>query len=365
MKQENKVTLESHEGGANKQYTLWLEKNGKGWMVNFQYGPIGGWVKGGAKNKKPVSREKAEKIYAELINKKKAKGYVEGEDAPAFSQSPDKVDSGVRLMLLTKDVEENLEFYIMNPAWAGQQKMNGKRTAIKAANGKVIGINKTGLVCPIPQVFKKVFKGATVTPDGELIGTTYYVFDVLEGVVGDHRDEPLDWRDDLAHSLVQSLNSEYVKKVPLVKGEEAKRALVEKLRKGKKEGVVFKRLDALYEPGKRPNLKKALAVKIKFYAEIAAVVLEWNEGKQSVKIGAREELEGDEMQITVIGNVTVHDKYVDQIVVGKPLRVKYLYATDARKLFQPKLDPTDDGQVMADQTMADPITDLKYEGKDD
>ena len=114
------------------------------------------------------------------------------------------------------------------------------------------------------------------------------------------------------------------------------------------------------QPGRRDNLKKAIAVKIKFYKEIAAMVLGWNDGKSSVKIGAR-----DGKKTTRIGNVTIHEKYVKQIVVGKPLRVKYRYATEAKKLYQPKLDTTDDGQVMADQLLPDSIKCLKFEGKEE
>lgn len=71
------------------------------------------------------------------------------------------------------------------------------------------------------------------------------------------------------------------------------------------------------------------------------IVLGWNTTKQSVKLGAQ-----NGKKIVIVGNVTIPDKYVEQIKPNAVVRVRYLYATPAKKLYQPTLDPTDDGSVV-------------------
>jgi hypothetical protein len=365
MPEINKVSLYNHEGGSNKQYTAWITEREDGFTVDFNYGPIGGWVKVGTKTPKPVPREKAEATYAALLKEKRGTGYVQGKDAPAFSEVPEAVDSGVRPMLLTQDSEENIDFYVSDAAWAGQEKMNGKRILIKN-NIVTVGVNKRGLECPIPvelaQAMKRQVPGIF---DGELIGTTYYVFDVLYiGADWSTKDQcglTLKERWDVANGIVKSINSPLVRMVPLITGSRDKLALVNKLREGRKEGVVFKRLDGKYDPGRIENLKKALAVKIKFYAEGQFIVLRWNGAKMSVEVAA-----GEGVKPISVGNVTIAQKYAEQVMVGSLLRVKYLYATPgAKQLFQAKLDPTDDGNVIKTDSDVTQMSELKFEGKEE
>ena len=366
MSEINKITLECHEGGSSKQYTMWIGEKDGGFTVDFNYGPIGGWVKPGTKTPKPVSREKADAAYAALLKEKRAKGYVQGKDAPAYSEVPEAVDSGVRPMLLTPDVEDNIDFYVTDAAWGGQEKMNGKRILIKN-NIVSVGVNKRGLECPIPVELANVMKKFSGIFDGELIGTTYHVFDVLytgaDWSTKSKLDLPLKERWDLADSIVNAIKSPLVRMVPLVTGSAAKLDLVKKLQEGRREGVVFKRLDGKYDPGRIENLKKALAVKIKFYAEGQFAILKWNGAKMSVEVAALDVGAGT---FTSVGNVTVPQKYADQIKVGALLRVKYLYATPgAKQLFQAKLDPTDDGIVIKTDSDVTQMKELKYEGKEE
>jgi hypothetical protein len=365
MSEINKITLNCTEGGSSKQYTMWLSEKDGGFTVDFNYGPIGGWVKVGTKTAAPVTREKADKIYEAKLKEQRAKGYVQGKDAPAYSEVPEAVDSGVRPMLLTPDVEDNIEQYINSDAWAGQEKMNGKRILLKS-NIVAVGINKRGLECPIPvELAKAVKKKFIGVFDGELIGETYHVFDILYtgmdfGTVS-HCEKGLNDRRDLVDFFVRKIDSPFVKRVPLEYGVENKTRLVTLLRKFQKEGVVFKRTNGQYDPGRIENLKKALAVKIKFYAEGQFAILKWNGAKMSVEVAA---MEGKD--IFSVGNVTIAQKYADQIKVGALLRVKYLYATPgAKQLFQAKLDPTDDGIVIKTDSDVTKVSELKFEGKEE
>lgn len=358
----DKITLTCTIGGSNKQYTMWLEEKDGGWSVQYQYGPIGGWVRGGTKTASPVALEKAKKIYDGILKEQRSKGYVQGDDAPAFSQTEGAVDSGLRPMLLTPDEEENLEKYIKDPEWGAQQKLNGKRIMIRVKGQKVEGINKSGLLCPIPKIIESAFASLKKdhTFDGELVGDVYHVFDVFESAgLKDADKVPYQKRHEGVQYLVGLVGSANVQAVPFATSEADKRALVKALQDGKREGVVFKRLDSFYLPGKIASLKKAVAIKIKFYTEGAFLVLDWNEGTSSVEVAAM-----DGKKAVSVGNVTIPAKYAEQVRKGEVLRVRYLYATGADQLFQPSLDADDAGSVVSDGS-ADKLTSLKHEGKDE
>jgi ATP-dependent DNA ligase len=238
--------------------------------------------------------------------------------------------------------------------------MNGIRLILKASDGKVIGVNRKGLERAIPQELAEALAGGEVELDGELIGSKFYAFDILSYGTLELRNDALFSRLDTLKKVVERIGSPTVVLVPTFTGESSKRGLLKHLRGGNKEGIVFKKLGGEYEAGRREALSKALAVKVKFYAEAAVVVIGWNKAKQSVEVGLR-----DNLNIVSVGNVTVPTKYVGQIAVGHTIRVRYLYATDGKQLYQPALDATDDGSIKADHLMADEIGTLKFEGKDE
>lgn len=359
MSEMDRVSLYCTEGGSDKVYTLWIEKKGDLYTVEAQWGRRGGPQQTGTKTSSSVSLEKARAAYEKVLKEKRAKGYHEGEDAPAYSQVEGAQDTGLRPMLLTDCSEMGPDAFISDNAWVGQEKMNGKRILIRVKDGKVIGSNRRGLACPIPEVLTKELAGLkqATTFDGELVGETYHAFDLLELV-----DDIRQWRFGKRHDALTDCfegKFEHVKMVERHYGEESKRELVEDLKSRRKEGVVFKLLGGSYIPGKIENLAKAVAVKVKFYAEVAAKVIGWT-GKQSIEVAL---LNGDDL--ISVGKVTVPTKYVDQIKDGRIVRVKYLYATTADQLFQAHLDPDGNGSVIADHDEADPISALKHEGKEE
>jgi bifunctional non-homologous end joining protein LigD len=379
-----RVSLYSTEGGADKVYTIWLEDRGSGlFTVEAQWGRRGGSVQGGPKTPKPVFLQAAEAVYDKTLAEKRAKGYHEGEDAPAFSQVDGAVDSGLRPMLLTDCSSEGPERFILSDDWGAQEKMNGKRIMLNIfPDGRVVGVNRRGLECPIPEDVVAAFKpkrgrrAPRLTLDGEMIGDVYHAFDLLLEDDGVSKEICLKARTaaNRHYRLVTVLKpflGDSMKVVDLVVPMESKRALVALLRNTRKEGVVFKKLDETYVPGKIENVGKAMAVKCKFYAEGTFLVIAWND-KSSVQIAAYDDQGIETIQV---GNVTVPAKYVDQIneamgheVKGKRvlIRVRYLYATEARILYQPNLDPDDAGCVVRDSV--DQVTrrsDLKLEGKDE
>ena len=384
MTQVQKQTLYSTEGGADKQYTLWIEAKDDGFVVQAQWGPRGGTVQSGTKTPVPVPLDKAQKVYDKVVSEKLAKGYHAGADAPAFSQVANAVDSGLRPMLLTDASEQGSGPYIDDDRWFAQQKMNGKRIMLSIMPGAgVVGVNRRGLLCPIPAAIEKAPFAQVryeVVLDGELIGDVFHVFDMVKGQGGSLSDIGAASRHLLLSQWIclcgtKLAEAGVVEVVPIVVGEKDKQILVQQLRDRRQEGVVFKRMAGCYVSGRIENLKKAIAVKVKFYAEGDFLVLKWND-KSSIEVAAAFDLEPGVHDVNRIiggsafksvGNVTVHEKYKKQILLDGVVRVKYLYATPNRILYQPNLDPTDDGQVMRDEGFENKnitkLSELKLEGK--
>lgn len=364
---EKKISLYCTEGSSDKVYTLWIEEKDGLYMVESQGGRRGGPMQHWTKTPKPVSLEKAEATYEKTLKEKLAKGYHEGEDAPAYSHPGARTDGGYRSMLLTQVDEEEIETYLSDDSWGAQEKLNGKHIMAEIQDGFVTGYNKAGLQCPIPVVVQKAlesFKKNKHVLDGELVGEIYHVFDVIESA-SFKDDMPYSARAEAAMYLAGFPKSPNVRGVPLAVGREAKKALLAALRKGKKEGITFKKLAALRSPGKTENVKKAVAVKVKFYKEMDCVVISWT-GKSSIEVGA---YEGDIGSALVsIGKVTVPAKYVKQVKIGGVARVRYLYGTKpGRQLFQANLDPDDAGIFMRDDVLAKDclMSAMQFEGKDE
>jgi bifunctional non-homologous end joining protein LigD len=354
---DKQVSLYCTEGGSDKVYTLWIEEKDGLFTVQALGGRRGGSMTPYTKGK-PGSRPEAEKTYASVLKEKLGKGYHEGADAPAFSHVEDAVDTDLRPMLLTDASGEDPEPYLKDPSWGAQQKMNGKRIMIRTTARGVIGANRRGLECPIPEIVRTELAYGDADLDGEMIGDTYHAFDLLEMGGTDCRKDPYQERHAELEAWRPTLD--HFKVVPLVTGEKAKRALYAKLQADRQEGIVFKKLEAAYLSGRVENLKKAIAIKIKFYSEGSFLVTGWTKGKSSVAVALVDPKTKEQVPA---GSVTVAQKYVEQVEAGKIIRVRYLYATDANQLYQPTLDPDGNGSVVADGGPDAPGT-LKHEGKD-
>lgn len=360
---ERSVTLYSTENGSDKLYKAEVSPSGVGWVVNFWFGPRTGTLQSGTKTKSPVSKDEALKIWDKLVREKKAKGYHEGADAPAYTESDGTTkDTGLRPMLLTPASEEDLIRFLWNTSWGAQEKFNGKRIMIRARDGRVVGANRRGLECSIPETVAAALRRYDAILDGEMMGDKYCAFDLLE-------DGRLDLRGQdyaLRHSkLVDRFDVSvfpHVQIVPLAVRQGDKRALFDCLKAKNAEGIVFKRLGGIgYTTGKVASLESAHAVKVKFYASIECLAIGWNSGRQSIGLGLY-----DAAGVLIpVGNVTVPSKYAKDIVANAVVQVRYLYATGGHQLYQPSLDSSSGSVVRKDKALSECRLDqLKHEGQD-
>jgi len=333
----HRVSLYYRQGSSDKVYQAAIEPAGNGFVVNFAYGRRGATLTTGTKTSSPVDIDAAKQIYAKLVREKKAKGYTEGEDGTPY-QHADKQVSGILPQLLNPIEEAEVEVLLRDDDYCAQEKFDGRHLLIRKQDDHIEGINKKGLLAGLPATVANDLRNlpGSFIPDGESIGDDYHAFDLLE--CGGKNLRPLPYRVRLA-CLVDLLLSHsqhpHVRLVETAFTTEQKTELWQRLRRENREGIVFKRLDAPYVPGK--PISGGAQLKFKFVATVSAVVAKIN-AKRSVEISLF-----NGRSLVSCGNVSIPANHeIPQ--VGTVVEVRYLHAfKESGVLYQPVyLGPRDD-----------------------
>jgi bifunctional non-homologous end joining protein LigD len=320
------------EGSSDKVYNAEIVSQLSGYMVNFAYGRRGSSLTTGSKTASPVNYDQALKIFDKLVNEKKSKGYKEvqnGIKPPSSIGSlvgPPSRDTGLRPQLLNEIEEKELEKYITDPLWCAQEKYDGVRRMILKTRDAVIGTNRKGLSIPMSAEINsqliQLDPDKKFVLDGEAIGDSVYIFDLVNELPFKARYKMLaEW---------YPLDGNFLKLAPVAWTTKEKRDLLARLKKDNAEGIVFKKIDSLYNPG-RPN-SGGDQLKFKFVATATCVVTGGNLGKSSVSLAVYDK-SGNQVPV---GNATV---YANQKLPapGALVEVRYLYYFPGGSLFQPVL----------------------------
>jgi len=248
--------------------------------------------------------------------------------------------------LLNAIEESDVKQFLHDDDYCAQEKFDGRHLLIRKQDEHIEGINKKGLLVGLPETVSNGIRNlsGSFIPDGESVGDDYHVFDLLE--LNGENLRPLPYRMRLA-SLMSLLSDtqHHVRYVETAFTTKQKTELLKRLRLENREGIVFKRLDAPYTPGK-PN-SGGPQLKFKFTATLSAIVAKVNT-QRSVEISL---LAG--RSLISCGNVTIPANHAIPIV-GAVVEVRYLYAhRESHALHQPVyLGPRDDveaGECLASQ----------------
>lgn len=350
------VSLFYKEGGSDKVYSASIEETSGGCLVNFQYGRRGSAMSTGSKTSKPVPYNEAKKVFDKLIREKTAKGYKpDAAGAEYLNASREERDTGLRPQLLNPIEEDECERLIKDADYWMQEKHDGRRCLIKKTGHEVIGTNRMGLSVGLP---KTIIDSALAvkedfTVDGELMGDFIIVFDLLEGSGMDKANCYLSRLGRL--EKLGTMFGGDIRTAATAKTTAEKKSMFEQLKKANAEGVVFKRHDAIYKPG-RPSTGGD-QLKFKFYATASCIVAEGRSGKRSVALQLMDGIHGD--KVVQVGNVTVPANQ-DIPKVGQIVEIRYLYAYPGGSLFQPTLLGVRDDVNTADCT----VKQLKFKATD-
>lgn len=329
--ESNKISLYYQGEGSDKVYHVNIDPKEEGYVVHFAFGRRGHSLQTGTKTTKPVPYETAKKIMNQLVHSKMAKGYTEGESGtPYLHSAKEERVSGVHCQLLNPIDEEELFGYLENDQFGAQEKLDGNRMMIRKIGDTVEGINRKGLIIPISKTIHNhtlSFQESFIL-DGEVIGDTFYPFDLFSKDQNDMQHLPYKERYALLSSILKNrAQNDIFHIVELLTSTKDKKRLLEKLRKDQKEGIVFKDLNASYKAGRPAS--KGTQIKFKFY-ETATVSVEEVNLKHSVSMRLYDEGKG----WVSVGNVTIP---VNEEMPQKNdiIEVRYLYAYREGSLYQP------------------------------
>lgn len=332
------VSLAFCQGSSDKVYAASLVEVGDGYLVQFQYGRRGSALKAGTKTVAPVELAAAKKVYDKLVASKLSEGYTTGESGVAFQGGANEQRvSGLLPQLLNPIDEAELEAFLADELHIGQQKHDGERRMLRSVVGaEVVGINRKGLTVPLPQPVVEAVGNLSCVLDGEMVGNVLYAFDILEYDGQDLRSEECLSRIQVLERVGQAFG-EAVRIVGTAIGSQAKRELLKRVRELGQEGIVFKRADAPYEPG-RPNSGGSQR-KFKLVDSATVRVRSVNGSKRSVEVevSVPYEIDGKTVYkdaVMAVGSVTIPANHAIP-AAGQLVDISYLYCFEGGSLFQP------------------------------
>ncbi|OJY94402.1 MAG: hypothetical protein BGP25_05270 [Lysobacterales bacterium 63-13] len=361
VEQEQTASLACTENGSDKVYFAQLSQSTNGWLVTAQYGARGGTLKPADKHPTPVAYAIAERAFTKLVKSKLAKGYVPSgsQGATRMTAVPSTAElTNIRPQLLNAIERCEVRVYLSDASFVAQPKHDGERRLLVIEGCEVYGVNRKGqrvallesLAAQAEQL--PVGRDGRTVLDGEQVGDTLHVWDVLEVEGVDLRGQPLHVRQQSLRSLFEGLSDTS----PLVLTETAttvdeKFALLDRMTAQGLEGVVFKRKASGYTPGRPASGGDWF--KYKLVASATVRVQSHNPGKASVAVEVKD---GDAWAF--IGNVTIPANHA-MPEVGAVVEVEYLYVANVGGcLFQPVYKG-----VRTDQDEGDcGIDQLKYRG---
>lgn len=329
---EQSTTLYFREGSSDKVYQLDLREKAPGWVVDFAFGPRGKAMKPGTKTQTPVPLAKAQQIYAQLLKEKTGKGYSPGEDGVRYAGTENAGRaSGHAQQLPSAITLERARDLLRDPEWGMQEKANGERRTLLIEDGRVQGVNKLGLLVPVPghwaQEFSSIqFGKANIEIDGEQVGDKFKAFDLLAIGSRDLRALSFSQRYSELQIFLEASGSRLpsFELLTAAFSQESKAARFDAIEKENLEGVVFKRRDAPYESGRSED-----ALKYKFLESCSCIVLERN-AQRSVRIGLLDK----NGAMVPVGNVTIPANH-NIPPVGSVVEVQYLYFNPGGAFEQP------------------------------
>lgn len=234
---------------------------------------------------------------------------------------------------------------VEDPKWVLEQKLDGQRLVVRVQNEdgghvRVEAFNRAGqpkqtMVTRTLLACFEFFTGrGTWTFDGELVGGTYHVFDMMQG--GDGLvsvTTPLEERRIVLESLfgLWKPRADLVCLVHQAKTADEKAALVAAAEADRCEGVMAKLASSRYAPGQR----SAAWLKVKFTHDLDAVILDLGHGGKDNAVLAL--LDHENGKVVEVGRASTIGKRPTP-EIGQVWLVRYLYFTDAdRRLYQPRL----------------------------
>ncbi|MFK5951034.1 MAG: hypothetical protein QM500_19955 [Methylococcales bacterium] len=340
------ITLYFTQGSSDKIYQVRIFKEGNGFTVTYANAKRGQALNHKKKCQTPIDLKDAEKLFEKTYKSKVKTGYttniegvpysgveIEGDNFDAGDFSVLNVEhSGISCQLLNEITETEAIKLCSDDRYVAQQKHDGNHLLIKRSED-VRGINKKGFYTALTPVISDSalnIDADSFIIDGEDMGHTLWAFDLLELKGVNIAEKPYIERYQILSSLVNSEGA--IKLVETAFTTQDKLDLFERIKTKDLEGIVFKRVDEIYNAGKGGD-----QYKFKFFDEVSVIVTSISKTKRSVGISV---VDGN--KYLPIGNVTIPSNK-DIPTIQDVIEVKYLHCFVGGSLYMPSyLKPRND-----------------------
>jgi bifunctional non-homologous end joining protein LigD len=320
------IKLEFREGSSDKIYNAELTEHGGGYVVNFAYGRRGTALTTGTKTYTPVSYDEGKRLYDALVRSKTSKGYRAAGGIISPINTTVRKTTSLRPQLLNELSEDDAQQYIEDDSYCMQEKHDGERRMIQYTTAKLTGSNKLGFETALTTETEDDCKQLSepCILDGEDLGSKIVLFDevLYPGVRYKERLAKLATLIPLTSKTLVVCKTAFTT--------EEKTTMWKELKETKAEGVVFKKIDAPYTPGRPAS--GGTQLKCKFYESASCIVTEHNQNKRSIGVSVLDA----NMNPLFVGNVTVYPNQ-DIPPRGSIVEIKYLYYFKEGSLYQPVL----------------------------
>lgn len=233
-----------------------------------------------------------------------------------------------------------------NDDWWAEQKLDGHRVLMIIENGVAYPYNRKGE--PFKGVMNDRIRRDFAHPrwagewilDGEALDDQYHVFDIVMIAGNSVTNVAYEQRRGYLDQIFAAWNPQWTHLVRTHKTTEEKTLLSDRVSATGGEGLMFKRKNLLYLPGKRSSSM----LKWKFVKTCDAFVTEvGREGKSSIALGLY-----DNGKIVDVGACTMSDGNLAKIRVGDVCEIRYLYCGAGGRLYQPAFIRTRTDKDMID-----------------
>lgn len=338
------TTLYFRGSGSDKIYRVAISQVAGGYVVDAWNGPREGGRTHRPQTPTPVSLDEAEKLFAKLVKKKETHRDTPYTIGPDLKESaayvpPENARGSIILPQLLTGLDDSSTAIklLRSDNYVVEEKIDGERIIIVANDEGLVPYNRSGevsgrvsrAITDHAELLRKHFGSFTL--DGEAVGEKFYAFDLLSLGDEDMRLRPQrERRERLEYSLMLFRRwrpSPSLFLVPCETHHDKKVQVLQSLWQTGAEGVVLKRWDATYQPGRARD-----QYKFKFKATGSFIVVKKND-KNSVRLGVLT----DSDELVEVGNCTIRNsELAKQIVVGSSIvEVEYLYAHRDGDLSQP------------------------------
>jgi len=324
------IQLFFQEGTSDKVYEAAILEDRGAYTVRVRWGRRGTRLSEGAKAVR-VPLADATKVYERLVREKQGKGYAESAAASGAKASARAV-VGHSAQLLSSLDDADLDAFLRDDAMVAQQKLDGKRVLLHVDDG-VVATNRSGQKTSVDRA---LLAGLAYLPrativDGEVLDGGLWLFDVLQVAGEDVRERGYLERWELLDGELEPALTGGAGVLPIAKGKRAKRALHDRLRGARAEGLVFKHRDAPYRSGRGATQRKYKFIKS---ADVMIVENAGNAYRMEVWDGRARFEVGRVFAGTTNASRADLDRRLGR--GEEPVaEVRYLYATDDHQLFQP------------------------------